>query len=315
MDQADSATSAQDEQQSPGSERAGRRRPSRRVSDLNYRRLGRPRIDAPPAIELSVEGVRCRFYQPEGGPAESGPLHVHAHGGGFVAGSADDLMTDALCARRVNESGVCLLSVDYRLAPEHPFPAGLDDVYRVILAALSDETAVQLGHDPANVSVGGISAGGNLVAASLVLMGPAASTLRGALLEVPALDLDLTHYPRQAPELALYTPAVMQYLPGGLKASLAKLRDPRVSPIEAPDLSHFPPSHLILAGRDPLTPGSLRFADRLRAAGRPAQVQVVEGAIHAALSMDQVWPPAQRWHEDAARAIAAFHGSPARLKA
>lgn len=267
----------------------GRRRHGLALADLTYLRYGRSAVAVAAVRDTTVAGVRCRLYLPEGW---GGGLHVHLHGGGFWAGTIDELVTDAACRRRARDSHVAVLAVEYRLAPENPFPAGLDDVWAV-MTAVTGRGPDSLDHDPANVSLGGVSAGGNLAAAIAVMPGSPARALRGLLLEVPALDLTpeaLFSVPGSAAR-AEYEALQSGYLQGH------DARDPRVSPVNAVDLGEVPPTHIRVSEHDLLRSSGEAFARRLAAAGVPVTIQTTEGALHGVLSLDRVWAPARDWQD------------------
>lgn len=279
---------------------AGRRRYALVLADLMYLRYGRAAVDVAHTEEFTVGGVRCRLYVPHS--RQGSGLHIHVHGGGFWAGTIDELVTDALCRRRADEGGVAVLAVEYRLAPENPFPAGLDDVLAVLRGIGGPELAERLDYDPENVSVGGVSAGGNLAAAAAVALGDRASGWRGLLLEVPALDLDPGQL-SEGPETAEYRALLQGYLAGGTSP-----RDPLVSPLYAENLSHFPPTFIRTSEFDVLRVGAEQFAERLRDAGVPTSIDCVAGALHGVLLLDRVWDSADRWQARVGELLREIHG-------
>ncbi|KRA23127.1 hypothetical protein ASD65_00865 [Microbacterium sp. Root61] len=284
-----------------------RRRYALALADLTFLRYSRPAVAVGSVREVVMgEGsasVRCRLYLPNDW---QGGLHVHLHGGGFWAGTIDELVTDAICRRRAVEGEVAVLAVDYRLAPENPFPAGLEDALLVLDAALS--TSQGIGHDPRNVSLGGVSAGGNLAAAATIELGERARLLRVLLLEVPAVDLS----PSALPDLAdrstreEYEQLLALYLQGN-----AEPLDHRVSPLYASDLTRFPYTYIRVSEFDALRPGAERFAARLRGAGVPVDEECTAGALHGVLSLDRVWKPAQEWQARAGVLLRDVHTGPA----
>ncbi|WP_157007500.1 alpha/beta hydrolase [Agromyces laixinhei] len=276
-----------------------RRRYSLALADLNHVRYGRAAVDVASVRDVTIAGVRCRLYTPDDW---RGALHLHLHGGGFWAGTIDELVTDAACRRRARDGGVAVLAIEYRLAPEHPFPAGLHDAFAVASASIGSDD-VGLGHDPDNVSVGGVSAGGNLAAAVCVMPESPAPRLRGLLLEVPALDLSpegLLVVPGST-ETAEYEALAVAYL-GRTAAS-----DPLASPVRADDLSSFPPTHIRVSQHDVLRGSAETFARRLEHAGVPVTSETTEGALHGVLSLDRVWEPARRWQDEAGRILRTWH--------
>jgi acetyl esterase len=273
---------------------------------LRVRRLsGRPEFETLPVAEareeirreavaargpeLPVAGVHgvtvpgpggelgARLYVPFGAAAP-GPLLVYLHGGGWVVCDLDT--HDPTCRFLAREAGVRVLAIDYRRAPEHPFPAAVEDAVAAVRFAF--EQAERLGADPARIALGGDSAGGNLTAVAARLLtqaeGPAPAF---QLLIYPVTDLSRK---RRSYELFrdgfFLTESQMDwyrdhYLPGA-DAAL----DARVSPVLAEDLSGLPPAHLALAGFDVLRDEGAEYADRLRTAGVPVTVGLHTGLIH-----------------------------------
>jgi acetyl esterase len=280
----------------------------RRLSDLNFMRYGlRPETGVRVTDHLVPTGsglVRVRAYRP---PAGTGPrpAHVFLHGGGWWLGSVDELVNDAICRHRALRADCVVLAVDYSLAPDRPFPAAVEEVAAVVRQIV--RTASQWGIDPAVVSVGGVSAGGNLAAAlTLTLRRDGGPRLVFQLLEVPILDL--TRWvasgaadpdPLHAGQLVA---AVGRYLPDGDAA-----HHELASPLCAQDLSGLPPARIFTAELDPLRVDGERYGGRLAAAGVPATVSVTAGAIHGTSFLTRVWPPAAQWQEAAADAVRRAH--------
>jgi len=226
--------------------------------------------------------LAARHYAPPdpgGGPH---PLLVFLHGGGFVAGDLDGY--DEPCRMLCRHGGLHVLSVDYRLAPEHPFPAGVDDAYAATQWALRH--AGRLGADPARVGVGGDSAGANLATVACLLAvrrgepTPAAQALlypptdyhsvwpsreafaRGLVLTGEDIDFFYRHYGAQEdPD------------------------DERHSPLRAPDLAGMPPALLVTAAFDPLRDEGEAYADALRKAGNRVIDWRVPGMVHGFLNL------------------------------
>jgi acetyl esterase len=247
--------------------------------------------------------VRVKEYRPAG--AGRLPAHVFLHGGGWWLGSADELVNDAICRLRCARARCVVLAVDYPLAPERRFPAAVEQVYAVL-----DQVVAAAGRwriDPDAVSVGGVSAGGNLAAAlTLKCRQQGGPRLAFQLLEVPVLDL--TRWlsvgasdpdPHHAEQLVA---AVRRYLPDEAAAG-----SELASPLRADDLSGLPPAYVMTAELDPLRRDGERYAARLAAAGVPATVSVEPGAIHGVSFLTRVWPPAGVWQEAAARAVREAH--------
>ncbi len=225
--------------------------------------------------------ITVRVYTPEGrGPF---PMLVFFHGGGFVLCSLDT--HDGLCRALANGAGCLVASVDYRLAPEAPFPAAPEDC----LAATRwlAENAARLGGDPARMAVGGDSAGGNLAAVTALMVrdlgGPA---LAHQLLIYPVTDcsFDTPSY-RQNAEGYLLSRDMMRWFWGHYLKNEADADDPFASPLRAPDLSNLPPAHVITAEYDPLRDEGEAYAQRLLAAGIRTELIRYDGVFHGFLSM------------------------------
>jgi len=224
--------------------------------------------------------IPARLYVPEGLPAgEPAPLLVYYHGGGWTLGDLDT--HDGICRFLAAAAGVSVLSVDYRLAPEHRFPAALEDAWAGFSWAA--ENAASLGIDPARIAVGGDSAGGNLAAVVSLLAragGGAAPALQ--LLIYPIVDSAEDHSSRRRfAEGFLLTKDDMDsferhYLPPGTDPT-----DPRVSILRAPDLSGLAPAYVATAGFDPLRDEGEAYALRLREAGVKVALRRHPGLVHS----------------------------------
>ncbi|MFG1927685.1 alpha/beta hydrolase [Cryptosporangium sp. NPDC048952] len=224
-----------------------------------------------PAERRTIAGVPTMVFRPIGVETVL-PIVVFAHGGGGVVGAAVNTTAQALC----DQLDCLVVSVDYRLAPEHPFPAAHDDVRAVLEWVLAN--GAELGGDPARVIAAGESMGANLVASAGDL-GPAAQLLLtplttarqdtpsmedaadAALLDRPTLDWFLTHF----------------------FADPADALDPRFALLEAPaeQLAAMPPTHVVTAERDPLRDQGELFAARLAEAGVPTTLSRYTGVPHA----------------------------------
>ncbi len=229
--------------------------------------------------------IRARRYTPpEGNPA--GGLLVFLHGGGFVLG---DLEThDAVCRDLAAGSGVEVLAVDYRLAPEHPFPAGLEDAWAAL--GWAHDHATELGADPGNLAVGGDSAGGNLAAVTALLARDAGIPLRLQLLVYPATDFHERRPSVQENAGYVLSPEAMDWFEGHYAPDRA---DWRASVILAPDLAGVAPALVLTCELDPLRDEGNAYAERLAAAGVPVTHRQVPGMVHGSLGMGSVVPAAR----------------------
>jgi acetyl esterase len=241
--------------------------------------------------------VRARAYWPAVPAPALGTL-VWLHGGGWYLGDVDSF--DRVTRQLANASGALCLSVDYRLAPEHPYPAAVQDA-RAAVAWAADAGAAQLGTDGARVVVGGDSAGGNLAA---VAARHARDALRAQLLVYPALDAAMagdSH--REFADGPVLAAADMErcwrlYLAG------ADRSDPDASPLAASDLAGLPPAYVAVAGHDVLRDDGVRYAEALRAAGVPVELERYDDMVHSFLRWGGV--------ADRARELIAWLGGAAR---
>lgn len=230
-----------------------------------------------------------RYRVQEGAPRG---LILFFHGGGFVVGSpaSHDSAVRALALA----SGADVLSVDYRLAPEHQFPAAVDDVLAAWRFAV--EQAPGWGLDPAQIVVAGDSAGGNLAAA-------VALETRGEPV-VPKLQLliypvtDMTGSTPSRAEFAegyFLTAADMDYFTTHYLSSPEEAVDPRCSPLLADDLSGLPPAYVVVAGFDPLRDEGIAYAEAMRSAGVPVTLERAGSMIHGFLNMGLISPGAREY--------------------
>jgi acetyl esterase/lipase len=214
-------------------------------------------------------GVGVRLHRPTG-VSQPGPALLWIHGGGYIIGTAQQ--DDELCRRFVRELGVTVAAVDYRLAPEHPYPAPLEDCYAA-LTWLSALPAV----DPARVAIGGASAGGGLAAALALLARDRVEvkpTLQ--LLAYPMLD-DRSGSTAENPNYRLWGPKSNRF---GWAAYLGNA-DPKVAvPARHDDLSGLPPAWIGVGTNDLFHDEDLAYAARLMAAGVPCHIETVPGAFH-----------------------------------
>ena len=223
--------------------------------------------------DLEIDGgdasvpLRARHYAPPepGGPH---PLLVFYHGGGFLYGDLDT--HDGACRILCRHAGAHVLAVDYRLAPEHRFPAAVDDAYAALRWAFAN--AARLGADPDRIGVGGDSAGGNLAAVTSQLAardgGPAPAL---QLLIYPATDMTTRHRSRELfrEGFLLTDPEMDWYTDNYLGTARTDAGDPRVSPLLAEDLSGLAPAFIVTAAFDPLRDEGEAYARALQAGGHP----------------------------------------------
>jgi acetyl esterase len=226
--------------------------------------------------------VPARLYVPEGAPAASAAL-VYFHGGGWVIGSPDT--HENLCRALANRSGARVVSVDYRLAPEHRWPAAAEDCYAVT-CHLAEQGAA-LGVDGARLAVAGDSAGGNLAAVVALLArergGP---RLRHQVLLYPVTDHDFERpsYRENGADYFLTTEA-MRWFWDHYVPDPGDRDDWRAAPLRAEKLAGLPPATVLTAEYDPLRDEGEAYAERLREAGVPTTLRRYDGQIHGFVSM------------------------------
>jgi acetyl esterase len=249
-----------------------------RVRDLNGLATG--------STELGL-----RLYRPDI-DTNALPCLLFFHGGGWVLNNLDT--HDVLCHAICTSANIAVLSVDYRLAPENPYPAALDDAIAALHYAHAHAAA--LGIDPALIAVGGDSSGGNL-AAVLALMARDGDVppIRAQALLYPALDLSLTQAShRLAAQGLAVTGSTMRWFRDLYLRDAADANDWRVSPLRAASLANVAPCLLITAGIDPLRDEGLAYADRLSGEGNRMVHQHYPGQIHGFLSASVAAPMAAR---------------------
>jgi acetyl esterase len=221
--------------------------------------------------------LNTRLYVPFDA-ATPGPLLVYLHGGGWVLCDLDT--HDQTCRFIAREAGVRVLAVDYRRAPEYPFPAPLDDAVTAVRFAIAE--AGRLGADPVRVAVGGDSAGGNLAAAAARLLSKDESTAPAfQLLIYPVTDLSHKRRSYQLFQDGFFlTERQMDWYREHYLPTADVAFDPRASPVLADDLDGLPPAHVAVAGFDVLRDEGEEYATRLREAGVPVTVHRHAGLVH-----------------------------------
>lgn len=278
------------------------------------RAAGRPALDALPPVEareayqagrkvlqpepahvastedLIIPGaagpIPARMYRGIGtGAAEKLPCVVFYHGGGWVIGDIES--HDVICRRLANDANCAVLSVDYRLAPEHKFPAAYDDCVSAMHYAV--EQYEQLGIDPTKVAVGGDSAGGNLAAAAALAARDAGIKLSMQVLIYPATDMAMTleSYRRVTDGFPLVAKTMDWFINHYLRDEADK-HDWRASPLRAASLAGAAPAIVIVAAHDPLADDGLAYAKRLEQDGVRVVSSYFSGQIHGFVSMGRM---------------------------
>ncbi len=228
-----------------------------------------------------------RLYRGAGtGAATLLPALVFFHGGGWVVG---DLEThDPMCRHLANATGCAVVAVDYRLAPEHKFPAAVEDSFAATEWVAAN--GAELGIDGGRLAVGGDSAGGNLAAVvSLLARDRGAPRLRAQLLLYPALDFGMNHASHQRfAEGHLLTVATMRWFAEAYIRGPQDVDDWRASPLRARDLSGLPPAYVLTAGYDPLCDEGIAYARRLEENNVAVTSRHMPGQIHGFLLMGKI---------------------------
>ena len=273
------------------------------IDDKAFLAAGRP-AGVGSITEHDVRGVRVRHYRPRGceSPSQKLPTVVYLHGGGWTLGSLDS--HDTTCRWLCNRAEVAVISVDYRLAPEHPFPAGFEDAHAVVDAALT--TGEIAGVDAQRVAVAGDSAGANLTAA--VCLRRRDEKLIQPKLQVLIVPVTALVDPRTdsfyefnegmvltTEQLAWYE---KQYLPNDEDRS-----NPYVSPLLAGDLSGVAPAYVAVAGFDPLRDEGEAYARKLKDHGVDVTLRRHTGLVHQFANSTGIWTNAQSAMEEIVGAL------------
>ncbi|HJQ58281.1 MAG TPA: alpha/beta hydrolase [Vineibacter sp.] len=269
----------------------------------------------PPEVARVVDGtlpgpggpVPWRRYWPAGAGEGPIPTLVYYHGGGFVIGNLET--HDSTCRRIANKSRCQVIAIDYRLAPEHPFPAGVEDA----LAAFRHirDNARAFDASAGQIAVGGDSAGGNLSAVVCQQTRASGEAMPAfQMLIYPGTDLarqSASHRGKLAEGYILTQDLIdwfmKHYLPAGVD-----MHDLRLSPSMAKDLSGLPPAYVLTAGYDPLKDEGHAYAERLRQAGVKVTHSFFPGTLHGFYSMTRFLKQGLVANDESAGALAAFFG-------
>lgn len=252
------------------------------------------------------DGARlpARLYAPS---TEAGlPVLLYLHGGGFTIGSVQT--HDILCRQIAHLAGCAVVSLDYRLAPEHPFPTAINDAWDALQWLANNGAG--LGLDTTRMAVGGDSAGGTLAAACAVMARDAGLALQLQVLIYPGTcahqDTD-SHF-RYAHGLVLERAGIQWFFDNYVRSS-ADREDWRFAPLLAPDVEGVAPAFVCLAELDPLVDEGVQYADMLRMAGVPVDLEIYRGVTHEFIKMGRVIPEARQAHADIAAALRAALGT------
>ena len=246
----------------------------------------------PLSIPAPHGAIPARIYTPKTLRKNDGlsPCLIFFHGGGWVIGDLDS--HDVVCRKLAHEAEMIVISVDYRLAPEHKFPAAADDAIAATKWIAANATT--LGIDAAKISVGGDSAGGNLAAVvALAARDGDGPKLAGQVLIYPATDFAMTHPSHSEPETSiLLTHSVIRWFSNHYLSGTADVDNWKASPARAETLAGLPPSYVMTAGADPLRDEGDEYAARLKQAGVAVAYRHFPGQFHGFFTMGKLLPQA-----------------------
>lgn len=250
------------------------------------------------SVEISdviIDDVPVRLYRPKS--EGTLPLHVYFHGGGFILGSALSGEVDGLLSRRALDADCLVASVEYRLAPEHKFPAGVNDCYAAFSGLIADADRYGINRDA--VTVGGGSAGGNLAAVvALMTRDKGGPRITLQLLEIAGLDLtSSSHAWRHHTAAHDSTREADVAWNDRHLSSHAERVHPYVSPFFAPDLAGVAPAYVVNAEFDPRRDECEAYVARLRDAGVHAVSRTMKGHVHGSVTIPD-WQPARDWRTE-----------------
>lgn len=252
--------------------------------------------------------IPVRIYWPrEAAEGEALPATLWFHGGGWVIGSVEG--EDATARRLATMADCVVVSVEYRLAPEHPFPAAITDAYAATVWTV--QNAPRIGVDASRVAIAGYSAGGNLVAVVAQLLrdrgGP---TPVHQVMVNPVTDCGMETASYAENDRYILTPDLMEWFYGHYVPEGVDRSRPDISPLRASDLSGLPPATVITAEYDPLRDEGMAYAEALRVAGVPVESRCFEGQIHTFFVNSHLYPKGMEAVEFAVgRLRAAFEGA------
>lgn len=237
-------------------------------------------------IRVADGDITIRVYRPDAALDPALPCYLHFHGGGFWLGTLDQ--SDGSCRATARMAGCVVVSVDYRLAPEHKYPAAVEDCYAALLWVAAH--APEIGVDPTRLAIGGGSAGGNIAA----VVAQMARDRGGPALALQVLEIPVTDFTRLGP---LELPGEELTVASGKEryrdyylADPAQALEPYASPLLAADLAGLPPALILCAQYDPLAREGEAYAERLSEAGVAVDYQCLEGQFHGSQNLATLIP-------------------------
>lgn len=265
---------------------------------LEISKAALPRVEDFTIPTRDGHALPARLYAPATGTPL--PVLLYTHGGGFTIGSI--ATHDILCRELARLAGCMVVSLDYRLAPEHRFPTATNDAWDAL--AWLHANAARLRADASRIAVGGDSAGGTLATVSAILARDAGLPLVLQLLIYPgcAAHQDTPSHTRFASGLVLDEPAITWFF-GQYVTGREQREDWRFAPLNASDVDGVAPAWIGLAECDPLVDEGVDYADKLRAAGVAVDLEIYRGVTHEFIKMGRAIPEARQAHADAARAL------------
>ena len=232
--------------------------------------------------------VPVRLYEPKGASRGAGPCLIYLHGGGFVTCSMDS--HEGLCERLADSSKIRVLSVDYRLAPQYPFPAGPDDCEHVLNWAMSGG-GIEYGIDPSLLAIGGDSAGGNM---SAWLAQKYRKDLRAQILLYPLMQMVDMKPPKPGPQDVFQLGVVALTFIKKHYVVDADVNSTKVSPLFEKNLKGLPPAYILTCGLDPLRAEGRLYKEYLEAAGVAVNYVHEKAMPHGFLNFSKAFPKAKK---------------------
>jgi acetyl esterase len=260
-----------------------------------------PRVELPRVDDFSIPGpagnIPARLWAPSNDPGL--PVLLYLHGGGFVVGGIDTC--EGMCRRIAQQSGAAVVAIDYRLAPEHPFPAGLDDSFAALQWLVSE--GASMGLDGRRIAVGGDSAGGTLSASVALMARDAGIPVALQVLFYPSVQTSSVteSYKAFSKNMMLDEP-LMRWFEAQARGAGFKA-DWRREPLLAANHQGVAPAFIGLAECDPLADEGRQYAKVLQAAGVPVELKVWPGVVHDFINMGRFIPEAFEAHAAVAQAL------------